>query len=561
MKYLINKEFPTKTPEISARVMTVAESFGLGIEEEKPFVLYKDVEIELEKSDIVYITGDSGGGKSVLLKELKKLTNGIGPEDVVIDKTKPIIDTLGQTVEEALQLLGLVGLSDAFVCLRYFDQLSDGQKSRYLLAKMLESDNEFLLIDEFCALLDRETAKVVAYSMQKICRKTNRTLIVATTHNDLVGDLNPSLKITKFFGGNVNIERIPYEQKLCSLLDEIKIEEGTKEDWLRLSQFHYRSHKINAYSNIYKMTLNDETIGVIVYGYGPLSLKARNIATNNIYVKNGKQMNKEVRIISRVVILPKYRGIGLSVKIIKETKHLVGVRFVEILSAMGVNNPFAVRAGMTDIPYTREVKGVEKKSNLLLEKLGFDNTLMNSQKYNTQKLAEVPYETKEELFNMLCRVHNMGKGNEGKKYCDHDDNYLGWLIKRTRIAHKAYAIWENPDWVGETVEITNDELTPVGKQLEIPENQIDNSSIETRSMENPTTYPAEMLNRFYEEKMYIDETENAELLEKIKQTYVFVDDTKKEKTLALLSEYQISKMTVEETPTEILKQVFDILLK
>lgn len=554
MKYIINKQFETRTPEISKRVMAVADSFGLGIEEEKPFVLYDNVEIELEKSDIVYITGDSGGGKSVLLKELKKLTNGIGPEDIVVDKTKPIIDTLGRTVEEALQLLGLVGLSDAFVCLRYFDQLSDGQKSRYMLAKMLESDNEFLLIDEFCALLDRETAKVVAYSMQKICRKTNRTLIVATTHNDLVEDLNPSLKITKFFGNDVVIERIPYEKKECSLLDEIIIEEGTKDDWLKLSKFHYRSHKINAYSNIYKMTLHGETIGVIVYGYGPLALKARNIATNNIYVRNGKQMNRELRTISRVVILPKYRGIGLSVKIIKDTKHLVGVRFIEILSVMGVNNPFAIKAGLTDIPYSRDVKGVEKKSNQLLEDLGFDHTLMNSEKYNLEKLQEIAYETKEDLFNMLCKVHNMGKGNAGKRYSDHGDTYLAWLIKRTRISHKAYAIWENPDWVDTYVPPVEEEIVEQTPQIETPEERI----VEEEVI-NPETYSQETLKKFYEEKMIIDVERNRSILEKIKEIYMIVNESKRQRVLALLEDYKISKMTETETPTDILEEVYKIL--
>lgn len=552
MKYVINKEFQTKTPTISSRVMTVAESFGLGIEEEKPFVLYKDVEIEIKDSDIVYITGDSGGGKSVLLRELKTLTNGISPEDVVIDTTRPIIDTLGENVEQALQLLGLVGLSDAFVCLRYYDQLSDGQKSRYVLAKMLESDNKFLLIDEFCALLDRETAKVVAYSMQKICRKTGRTLIVATTHNDLVEDLNPSLKITKFFGDDVKIERVEYVKKECSLVSQMKIEEGTKEDWLKLAQFHYRSHKINAYSNIYKMTLHGETIGVIVYGYGPLALKARNIATNKIYVKNGKKMNRELKTISRVVILPKYRGIGLSVKIIKDTKHLVNARFIEILSVMGVNNPFAIKAGMTDIPYERDIKGAEKKSTAMLEELGFDHTLMNSKKYNFEKLQEVNYDKKEEIFNLLCKVHNMGKGNANKKYENLGDEYLAWLIKSTRIAHKAYAIWENPDWVDTYVPEENEEV----EKTETPEDKLPEQKTTT-----PETYSVEQASKFYEEKMLIDVAKNEGILNLIKQEYVMAFDNKKHEVLTYLESYGISRMTVTETPTEILQNVLIILRK
>lgn len=529
MKYIINKQFETKAPTISPRVVSVAESFGLGIEEQKPFVLYDNVEIEIEQGDVVYITGDSGGGKSVLLKELKRLTNGISPEDVEIIRNKPIIDTLGQSVEEALQLLGLVGLSDAFVSLRYYDELSDGQKSRYMLAKMLESKSQALFIDEFCALLDRETAKIVSYSMQKICRKTNRTLVVATTHNDLVEDLNPSVKITKFFGDSVRVQRIDYVKKQCSLVDQVRIEEGTKEDWLKLAQFHYRSHKINAYSNIYKMMLHDELIGVIVYGYGPIALKARNIATNNIYVKNGKQMNREMRIISRIVIAPKYRGIGLSVKIIKDTMPLVNVRFIEILSVMGVNNPFAQRAGMVDIPYQRDVKGAEKKSNSLLDELGFDHTLMNSTKYNLEKVSLLDFETKTKLFDLLTKVHNMGRGAEQKVFGEkeYDDKYLAWLIKTTRIAHKAYAIWTNPNWV-DTYDYSQDESNVSFKEIEKPQQEVKK-----------------------------EETSES-ILEQIKEKYIASDNSIRHTVLTYLREKNIEKMTPN-TPLNILLQVKNLL--
>lgn len=302
------------------------------------------------------------------------------------------------------------------------------------------------------------------------------------------------------------------------------------------------------------MTLHGETIGVIVYGYGPLALKARNIATNNIYVRNGKQMNRELRTISRVVILPKYRGIGLSVKIIKDTKHLVGVRFIEILSVMGVNNPFAIKAGLTDIPYSRDVKGVEKKSNQLLEDLGFDHTLMNSEKYNLEKLQEIAYETKEDLFNMLCKVHNMGKGNAGKRYSDHGDTYLAWLIKRTRISHKAYAIWENPDWVDTYVPPVEEEIVEQTPQIETPEERI----VEEEVI-NPETYSQETLKKFYEEKMIIDVERNRSILEKIKEIYMIVNESKRQRVLALLEDYKISKMTETETPTDILEEVYKIL--
>jgi ABC-type ATPase with predicted acetyltransferase domain len=45
--------------------------------------------------------------------------------------------------------------------------------------------------DEFMAVLDRTAAKIIAYSVQKTARKAGATVIVATTHTDMVPDLNP----------------------------------------------------------------------------------------------------------------------------------------------------------------------------------------------------------------------------------------------------------------------------------------------------------------------------------------------------------------------------------
>jgi ABC-type ATPase with predicted acetyltransferase domain len=75
-----------------------------------------------------------------------------------------MVETVSKTLEEALELLSRVGLNDAFLFLRTYDQLSDGQKYR----KMIESGAQFWILDEFAATLDRDTAKIVAYNLQKI---------------------------------------------------------------------------------------------------------------------------------------------------------------------------------------------------------------------------------------------------------------------------------------------------------------------------------------------------------------------------------------------------------
>jgi len=66
--------------------------------------------------------------------------------------------------------------------------------------------------------------------------------------------------------------------------------------------------------------------------------------------------NAHLRTISRVVIDPNWRGLGLSVRLVRETLPRAGVPYVEALAAMAQVHPFFERAGMTryDAPPPRQ---------------------------------------------------------------------------------------------------------------------------------------------------------------------------------------------------------------
>ncbi|MFQ6115707.1 MAG: ATP-binding cassette domain-containing protein, partial [bacterium] len=69
-KFIINISYKTKS-DVTPRTIKVAEAFGIGTDE-REFMIYDNVELKIGPKDIVYITGDSGSGKSVLLKAFKK---------------------------------------------------------------------------------------------------------------------------------------------------------------------------------------------------------------------------------------------------------------------------------------------------------------------------------------------------------------------------------------------------------------------------------------------------------------------------------------------------------
>ena len=56
-------------------------------------------------------------------------------------------------------------------------------------------------------------------------------------------------------------------------------------------------------------------------------------------------MNKQLSIINRVVIHPKYRTVGLGAKLIRETLPMVGTPYVEMIAVMAKYNPFSEKAG------------------------------------------------------------------------------------------------------------------------------------------------------------------------------------------------------------------------
>ncbi len=69
--YRLSRKFSSAV-EPTERVVEVASMFGLGLDDSRDVTVLEDLEVRIEPGQVVYITGQSGSGKSVLLKELKE---------------------------------------------------------------------------------------------------------------------------------------------------------------------------------------------------------------------------------------------------------------------------------------------------------------------------------------------------------------------------------------------------------------------------------------------------------------------------------------------------------
>lgn len=401
--YVYDVVFRTETP-LTDRTLDVAEAFGLGIDDQDEYVLYDDFQLRLREGDIVYITGDSGSGKSVLLNAIK---TDLGIEAITLDGSAdemPLIDQIGSTFQEALDTLSNVGLNDAYLFLKRYSELSEGQRYRFQLAKMIDSGKKYWLADEFCSTLDRVTAKVVAFNMQKQARKRGATLIVATTHTDLDEDLNPNISIKKGWGSELSSHYDPAPQRRpCSLLRDVEVQECTRKEYYELAQFHYRNHRPPVPYKFYSLTLGERVVGVIAYSYPPIQCGGRKLAVS--YRPTIDELNRDWTNISRVIIHPTYRSIGLGIKMIRDTLRLQGRRHVELTAVMSNYNPFAEKAGMKKVLLQTPHKTITRATESLRE-LGFNPSLTGSVKHNLDGLRRLSEDGMDVLEGILLRVNS-----------------------------------------------------------------------------------------------------------------------------------------------------------
>ncbi len=203
------------------RTNIVKEVFGVDSEHAFSPVI-EDLSLIIEPGDVVLITGASGSGKSTILKlltsrssTLKKTLewSGAFPRysgnkieflDTNFEFSKPLIDQvkINSGINEAIELLNSVGLTEAHLYIKKPSQISDGQKYRFAIAKLCDTCKPIWIADEFGSTLNPEIAAVVSKGLRKLAYKYGATLILAAPHiSYFVDSLLPN-KIVKLRWGS-----------------------------------------------------------------------------------------------------------------------------------------------------------------------------------------------------------------------------------------------------------------------------------------------------------------------------------------------------------------------
>lgn len=388
------------------RLVDVCLQFGVPLSVPER-VVAEGLELDLRPGTIALIVGPSGSGKSLLLGAIgrqvpsSRMVGSITfPLDVsVLDAVAP-----AQSVYDAVAILTVCGLGEPMLWIRRFDQLSDGERFRARLARAISLHRRFrdrrpLLCDEFCAVLHRRLAKAIAFNLRKLVTRERLALVVATSHEDLEEDLQPDT-VARLGGDEPAIERRgisdlrlqisdsrlqisdsglqisdwrplarqgaplrvaakrtggkirPATERMLSIMRRLRIEPGTVRDYRQFAGMHYRRRDQLGFVDkvfVAREVNGGKLIGIVVYGMPVLQLRLRNQVTGGRFVRSGRLLNREVRVLKRLVIHPDVRGCGLGHWLVRRTLPMVGVRFVECLAAMGAVHPVFDKAGMRRI--------------------------------------------------------------------------------------------------------------------------------------------------------------------------------------------------------------------
>lgn len=143
---------------------------------------------------------------------------------------------------------------------------------------------------------------------------------------------------------------------------------GTLADYQPLAGFHYLRHRPATATRVIvaedprptaidRFTGSPEpprVVAVLVESLPALSCRLRDQALDGRYADwsdrrfAARLLNAEMRCISRVVVHPQWRGLGLAVELVRRALTTMTTAYTEALAAMGRVHPFFKRAGMTE---------------------------------------------------------------------------------------------------------------------------------------------------------------------------------------------------------------------
>jgi ABC-type lipoprotein export system ATPase subunit/GNAT superfamily N-acetyltransferase len=367
---------------------------------------------EFEIKEITAIVGPSGSGKSLLLKEVEKLLPSSKRLTFDFDLNKPLINLIGKSTKQAIQILTLVGLGEGNLFLRKFSELSDGQKFRALLAVniynlSLNNHDTYLIIDEFCSNLDLKTAIGLAITISKVPTVFSGIhLILACNNEKITESLHYSTLIKLGLDHTIDIEYQKFNKGLHRRDIDVRILKTSLEEYNKFKKFHYL--QINKKFDELKVVVarfDGDDVGCAIFS-NPI---------RDSVVKNNKffeKINKSIINGYRVVVHPDFRGCGIAKKLVIEGAKLHKVLLVEISSSMFHYNPVPAFWGFKNVnTIYDDYYNAHRSSNIKLRKYILKHGFSSIDFYNFNRIEQIIYSLDKTILKQLAFEDMLERAN------------------------------------------------------------------------------------------------------------------------------------------------------
>lgn len=237
---------------------------------------------KLPQDGIVLIVGTSGSGKSTIL-------NTLGNRQAQFDPGVNVIENFS-TAERGEELLLATGLRSIPTWFRPPGTLSNGERHRFEMALCI--DQGITTVDEFTSVVDRDTAKSLAYSMRQYYDRSDQTkpLYIASCHRDIIEWLDPEWVYDTDLCVLEN-RRLPHRLGRPSIT--LTIRSTGPHYWDMFKKHHYLDTKMSRSGHYY--------VGLI--GDKPVAFHAVLHSTNRDIHSYWRG--------HRTVVLPEFQGMGI----------------------------------------------------------------------------------------------------------------------------------------------------------------------------------------------------------------------------------------------------------
>ena len=248
-----------------------------------------DVRLPLEGVEwqLGLIVGPSGSGKTTIGRRL--FPDALLHQGYTWPKTAAIVDGFPKELscQDVTAALSSVGFSSPPHWLKRYDHLSNGQRFRCELARVMLEDAELVVFDEFTSVVDRDAAKVSSAAIAKALRRRGRPRLVALScHYDVIDWLDPDWVY--------NVADGSFARRLLRQRPEIelRIHQADARAWSLFRGHHYLSAELAKAARYFVATWRDNPVGFTSFLHQPG------------LIRNQKREH-------RTVVLPDYQGVGI----------------------------------------------------------------------------------------------------------------------------------------------------------------------------------------------------------------------------------------------------------